>query len=445
LSRPPGCFACGTQQGFRIYNCDPFRETFRRDFPSGGIGSVEMLFRCNLLALVGGGRPPCWPETKVMVWDDHQNRCIGELNFRSKVIAVKMRRDRIVVVLANKVYLYNFADLKLVDHIETTTNPHGLCAICPSATNTVLACPGLTRGHVRLELYDRSKTTIIPAHEADLAAIALTLSGSRIATASDRGTLIRVFDTDRGIQLQELRRGADRATIYCIALSRSARWLATTSDKGTCHVFKLNDAVVVGAELAEDAESSLGASGGDRGAAGGGGGGGGGSMAGGGGALAKASTENSRSSLAFMRGLLPKYFSSEWSFAQFRVPEGRSICAFGSDEHTLMSASNVARCCVGFSAPARPPAPPRSSVPRSPARSPSPPPPPPPTHASPSTPPPTSLARSLPLPSAAVSEDGSFRTTNFAAGGECEKTSYAVFMSSTELGAAGGGAARPRP
>jgi len=323
----------------RIYNVDPFRETFRRIFPNGGIGIVEMLFRTNLVALVGGGRNPRFPPNKVMIWDDHQNRCVGELSFRSEVKAVKLRRDRVVVVLTTKIYVYRFVDLHLQDQMSTLPNPRGLVALCPDNNNTVLACPGINKGSVRVELYDSRKSTLIPAHESELAQMALNLDGTRLATASDKGTLVRVFDTYSGELLQELRRGMDRAEIYSLAFNASSTFVACSSCKGTVHIF------AVGAE-------------GGNGSGGGGGGGGGrqgtrsdsgawsssAAMGGTGGAGAGGEeVKNATSGLSFMRSLLPqvtpRYFASEWSFAQVRGLEARTVVAFGVRDHTLI--------CVG--------------------------------------------------------------------------------------------------
>ena len=100
-----------------------------------------------------------------------------------------------------------------------------------------------TRLHlqVRLERMDRRDFQLIDAHNTQVTALALSLNGTRLATASEKGTLVRIFRTSDAAKLQELRRGSDPADVYHLAFDRKNLWLAVTSDKNTVHVFALRD------------------------------------------------------------------------------------------------------------------------------------------------------------------------------------------------------------
>ena len=83
---------------------------------------------------------------------------------------------------------------------------------------------------------------MIPAHTSQLAAIAFSHSGQRVASASEKGTVIRVFAVSDGSRLYELRRGLKRTVnIYSLSFSPCGHFLACSSNTETVHVFRLEE------------------------------------------------------------------------------------------------------------------------------------------------------------------------------------------------------------
>jgi hypothetical protein len=77
----------------------------------------------------------------------------------------------------------------------------------------------------------------LEAHDGELRGLCLTASGSLLATASVKGTVLRVWNIATQSCIHEFRRGVERATITCLAFSWDDQWLSCCSDKGTAHVF----------------------------------------------------------------------------------------------------------------------------------------------------------------------------------------------------------------
>jgi WD40 repeat protein len=311
FNQDTSCFAYSGNNGFTVYSCDPFRQSIKRIF-NGGIGIVSMLFRCNIMAIVGGGKNPEYSPNKVMVWDDHSQQSIGELVFRTPVKCVKLRRESIIIVLEHRTYIYNFSDLKLRNVIHTMSNPKGLVSISIVSNANVIATLGMEKGTIRIENYELNKTHIINAHESEIGFMNLTDNGKYLATTSIVGTIIRIWDTYSGEKIQELRRGTERAIIYSLAFSKNNQFLACSSDSETIHIFKLQNDNKNYNEISNFPEQEN----------------------------KKNKVKNLKSSLSLFKGYLPTYFSSEWSFIQYKINYPKSFVAFDKNDNKLLVITN---------------------------------------------------------------------------------------------------------
>lgn len=133
--------------------------------------------------------------------------------------------------------------MKVVHTIrDTPPNLTGLCALASDSDRCYLAYPGSARtGEVQIfDAVNLHAKTMIPAHESPLAALAFNPSGTELATASEKGTVIRVFSVIDGTKLFEFRRGVKRCvSIASLTFSTCSKYLCSSSNTETVHIFDL--------------------------------------------------------------------------------------------------------------------------------------------------------------------------------------------------------------
>jgi autophagy-related protein 18 len=269
------CFI-GTSTGFRIYHTDPLSKIFSSD--DGSVAIIEMLFSTSLVALVLSPRHLIIQNTKVcssplsafsslISLPPQRASVICELTFPSAVLAVRLNRKRLAVILDDEIYLYDIANMSLLFTIPTSPNPGAICALSPSSDNCFIAYPlpkpredrddkqrpahapplsayvPPTSGEVLIfDTITLKALNVIEAHRSPLSCIALSNDGTVLATASETGTIIRVFSVPRGQKLFQFRRGTYPSTIYSMSFNLESTLLCVSSMSDTVHIFKLVNA-----------------------------------------------------------------------------------------------------------------------------------------------------------------------------------------------------------
>uniref|UniRef100_A0A3Q2P7M8 WD repeat domain, phosphoinositide interacting 1 n=1 Tax=Fundulus heteroclitus TaxID=8078 RepID=A0A3Q2P7M8_FUNHE len=232
--------AMGTRSGYKLFSLTSVEklDCIHESANTPDVYIVERLFSSSLVVVVSAAMPQ-----RMNIYHFKKGTEICNYSYPNKILTIKLNRQRLVVFLEESIYVHNIKDMKLLKTLlNTPSNPSGLCALSTNHSSSYLAYPGsVTSGDIIIhDTNNLSTVAMIPAHDSPLAGLAFNASATKLASASERGTVIRVFSVPEGERLFEFRRGMKRyVNISSLSFSPDGQFLCSSSNTETVHIFKL--------------------------------------------------------------------------------------------------------------------------------------------------------------------------------------------------------------
>lgn len=287
------CFCIGTDEGYEIYKTNPIEREFKTHVPPNGVSYITILNETNIIAYIKKDNTFEKKEEKnVIIYNISAQKIVGLLKFSDIVRYILFNMGCIAISLNDSIYLYSLYPTgpEIQYKIDIPAISRGLCAITPIVKNKFyISTIGEEVGTIQLwgfsinknksiintekpntkltsslllkkqeeerkeeennsnhptkqqiNLYNSGKIikkNTIYAHQTHIRFMVFSQDGKYIATCSQRGTLIRIYNVFTRKIVKELRRGTEGAVINWISFSKDNAFLLCRNKKGTIHIF----------------------------------------------------------------------------------------------------------------------------------------------------------------------------------------------------------------
>ena len=238
------CIAVATYTGFKIFSTDPFQLLY--ESKCGPINIIEMLYKTNLVLLVGLTDFGDFSPKKVTIWTTSKHLVLcSSFPFTSKITVAKINKVRMIIGERNFLHIYSTGDMKVLHTFEISDISLGKLVLSGNSEKNVWLCFSTSKDEGVVKVYDTlyptSVKTQIKAHKSPILKMCLNNEGDRLATCSCKGTIIRIFSLPKGDKMCTFKRGITSAFIFCLNFSGNSEKLISTSDTGMLHIFDIKE------------------------------------------------------------------------------------------------------------------------------------------------------------------------------------------------------------
>jgi autophagy-related protein 18 len=106
----------------------------------------------------------------------------------ASVLNILINRKRLVIVLEDRIHIYDVTNMKLLHTIDVPPNTSRVAALTPNSDLSLLAYPSNTStGELTIfDCINLKPLSIIKAHKTPVTSLTFSAAGDMLATASDK-------------------------------------------------------------------------------------------------------------------------------------------------------------------------------------------------------------------------------------------------------------------